>query len=196
MNQAEVIANLKRLAGANPVAHALFVVWSSRTRARTTVTVGAVTQMMRAEGLKHPRGDYAKILAALGDLKLGTLIYSLRGNVAALTNVGATLQSIGAAALGNAGELTYRRYSRRVAHIMTPTAKPPKAPVKAQPKPKAEVLTPIEKVWKGSKSFDSLTIGFRVKDKVFTVEVPKGCTTQELAELVTRLQTPAKEVAS
>lgn len=198
MNQVETINKLKELYNADEAARALFGVWAKRSRTRTTVTTGAIAQTMKLEGFNYPRSVYAEILRFLNVIGLGTVMYSIRGKVAALTEVKATLQSIGAVAMGTAPALSYRRY-RGLGGIRAASSPPKAIPIPFTIKPptmKPKVFAPaadkemLDVMWKESDKVQQkkLTLSFQMKDKTFVLELPRNCTGEEIADLVNKLQ--------
>ena len=118
METTQIIENLKKEAKDNPVANAVFHAWAVRERTRHHITLEALTAKMHKEGYPFKPAEYAALLDRLAKLGFGKLEYS-NGRVKALSGVKTTLQSIGAAALGERFQLEDKAQKHRFHALAT-----------------------------------------------------------------------------
>ncbi len=107
-----VIETLQQEAKDNPVANAVFHAWAVRERTRHNVTVEALTATMHKEKYNFTPSQIVPVLDKLSKLGFGKL-ETVNGKVKALSGVTTTLQSIGAAALGEEMKLKSKAQKHR-----------------------------------------------------------------------------------
>lgn len=117
-------------------------VFSQRERARSQVTIGALTLRMEHAGFHFKRSQYEEVLKSLASLGLGKL--DAKGNkVKALRDIRVTLQSIGQVAVGSQDTLdTFNRRNSFVA-LQVPKTQA-KAPPKSDPKYPIAIVATIQ----------------------------------------------------
>lgn len=173
MNQKEIIEQLKERVANDKVAKDVCYVWAMRQRARAQVTTQGLAQRMKEEKLEHSESQYNDFLHFISDLGLGKFHRVGKGK-AKLTDIAVTLQSIGAAAVGNTATLDgfkkrikYVRLSKRSARRSTDV---------------------IQKLWAAPETKSVVSLGYSIGSKVIYIPVPKELTPVEVSELVIRLQ--------
>lgn len=122
MNTQMVVETLKKEADKDEAFKDVSHVFASRKRARRQVTVASLANRMAKEGFGHSRTDYARVLRRLADLGFGSLQKDAKGNIKALKDIRISLQSIGAAAVGEAQKLINARQRVKFSALSAPEA--------------------------------------------------------------------------
>lgn len=170
MNQSTVLSSLQEIARSSEAANAVFHLWAARKRARHQVTIHSLAQRMRQEGFNFTPQEYAQVIEKLGKLGLGNVEKDRRGRIRALKGVNLTLQSIGSVAVG--GKKSLDKFSQRKSYQELVT--------KAQESVKAAVAhKPVE---------FSVLMTVVVNGKPINLNVPRNLSTEEIANLIERLQ--------
>lgn len=103
MNQ-NLLDKLRAEVKTNPAAESVFHVLATRNRSRSSLTLGALNQRMKAEGFKHDREDYRKIIAWMAKLGFGQVMLNKRGRPAGLKDISVNLVALGKLACGTQEE--------------------------------------------------------------------------------------------
>lgn len=171
MNVDKVIETLKDEAKRNKAYRDVFQSWSQRERARDQVTVRTLYYQLKDDGKENDREEYARLLGLLSKLGLGNVKYDKKGDVIALVDVQATLQSIGQAVMGKGKTLeafTRRAPIGRFAPAQQSYSEPAPAPRAAASTRPVSITIPI---------------GGRMVD----VPIPDGLSSEELGEFIRKL---------
>ncbi len=186
MNQSEVIETLRKKAGVDPVANAVFHMWAVRQRTAPSISIMSLVYRMKKEGFKFHKQQYAELLEFLASVGLGRLERSSKGRVKALKDIRFTLQSIGSAAVSRTGTFSHRKNRNRYQELPQRVEQAIETVVKAstaavEEAPKAEVTKGLVK---------GLSLTFQVNGKPLRVHLPKDFTTEDLHELSFRVLGP------
>lgn len=174
MNQQSLIESLKKEASKNEAANHVFSVWASRKRARSSVTVAALTARMVKEGFTHTPDQYESILKFLASTGLGTLETTPKGRVKGLKGIKMTLQSIGMAAVGKAPKLASLKQRNRFTTL----------PVVVE----AEVAKKAAQPASGAVAGFPVAITVVINGKPVNFRIPKELDEREIADLVVRFR--------
>jgi hypothetical protein len=175
MTTQAIVEKLASEAKVNPVWNAVAHVFALRERARSQVTVSALSQRMKDEGFTYERKDIEDVLKLLSSVGVGKLVKDSEGRIDALVDIKLTLQSIGKVAAGQDMEIhgfrrkaKFSRLPRRGRHVERKVV--PFKPVAAPKQPDARVILTVVV---GGKS----------------INIPvSGLTPQEIANLISDLR--------
>lgn len=170
------VGNLKREASTDKVLNDALHLFASRERGRKELTVGALTNSMRKAGFEYTRKEVAPILIKLSKLGFGHLEKDDKGRVAALRGIKVTMQSLGKVAIQETED--------EALQYTTGTRKMPRAP-KAAPKPQKQPKQAPQET-RPNKTVLILTV--MINDIPINLQVPKGLSTQQIAEVISRFQ--------
>lgn len=178
MEKSQIVEALQKEAKTNPASSAVFHVFASRERARSTVMLTSLYNGMKKEGFSFSRADYVSVLKLLNSLGFGTLYQDSRGRVLGLKNVKTTLQSIGEAALGNSNVnfQSFRprnRYTNLQPRNQNIREIYPRSPLEAPVKAKEDCKVNLE---------------VDINGKTIHIPMTKNLTSEDIASLINRLQ--------
>lgn len=179
MNQIEAIESLRKEVSSNPVAKDVFHVFAARQRARNRVSVRALSLRMDKEGFKHDPKEYAAVLGAMHKAGFGQLERNRKGKVTGLKDVRITLQSLGAAVLGQKVKLQNLKDRHHYGTLVSTAAalkEDPKRPVAVYP----------------FRLSGNVSITFTINGKPIIVPIPGDLTPDEIAALIQQFN-PAKK---
>lgn len=170
-NEIQVV-NLKREASTDKVLNDALHLFASRERGRKELTVGALTNSMRKAGFEYTRKEVAPILIKLSKLGFGHLEKDDKGRVAALRGIKVTMQSLGKVAIQEAEDeaLQYTTGKRRMSRAPKQVPKTKQTTQESVPNKTVLILTVM------------------INDIPINLQVPKGLTTQQIAEVISRFQ--------
>lgn len=183
METKEVI-NVLRKEAEDPAANAVFKVWRRRKRARGTVTVPSLERRMEMEGHAFSKAHYTGLLKKLSALGFGTLKTDSNGEVKALADITATLQSIGAAALGEKIKIENFRQRAKYHNIVE----------------RSQSILNMAKSLQGQSSYTNLVkeegagveypvaITVVVNGKPVNIRIPTNFSPEDLADLIGRFR--------
>jgi hypothetical protein len=174
MNQMKVIERLREKAKENRTADDVLHAWATRDRARSLITVRALTRRMTKEGFEHDEKEYADFLKFLASIGLGHLDVDKNGRVRALKDVKISLPSLGDAVISGStkGDVlkTVRRRNRFVKISPPPAGGEEKAPTAPTPGDVQIILT------------------VKIGPKTLNIPVPKDFNPTEVSMVVALLQ--------
>lgn len=166
--QVEILRNEVKL---NPIASEVFHLLAMRIRPRHTLTVSAIYQKMLTEGFKHSKQEYVPIVKALAKAGIGVLDFNSRGRVRGIKDIKATLQSVGAAALGT-GE-NFKPYNRKerkaIQRVSTPRV----------------LKTLVKQVVPSHKM--TIKIIVSLNGKPIEINIPNNLTSAEVAKIISTI---------
>lgn len=165
----QTIERLKQEAQTNQAANAMFHVLATRERARSTITLRALSRKMKKEGFDYPNTAYVAILSLLAQLGLGQLLTDARGRTKALKSITVSLPSLGRAICDKGAMAKVKQFRARPRFI---SLMPAPAPIKKEEQ-MARGLTLIVPV-AGSRTVN--------------LPIPEGMSPEDLALLVARFQ--------
>lgn len=171
MTTSEAILKLKAEAANNPVAYAVFKMWSERKRTRHQVTVAALKQRMDSMGHNYTKGEYTHLLVILANLGFGKLVTGPKGRVIGIKGIDLTLQSMGSAAVSGSVKPGLKTQTPRNRFRKLATNE--------------EVLN---RVWDAPSIDSAIHLAFSINGKLVNIDVPKEFTAEELASLVARIK--------
>jgi len=184
MTTTEVMINrLKDEAKSNPVWNAVAHVFALRQRARHQVTVAALSQRMRAEGFDWTDEQYADVLKLLSQCGIGRLEIDGKGRPVAIKDIRLTLQSIGKVVAGNAdADIKPFHQRHKFGNVVDMN--------QSQPKVKEHVIR--RRRGRKPRTYQTpnskLILTVLVNDKPVNIPIPNGLTTDEIAKLISDLQ--------
>jgi hypothetical protein len=177
---AKAVETLRARVAADKITRDVFHVMSLRERARNIITLGGLQQRMKKESYNYEMSDYIEVLKLMASLDFGTLMTDARGRVTGLKDISITLQSIGAAAMGQSDDLI--AWKPRNKYVPLADAIP------------VEIAQPIREASKAkaAKSSDgagySVSITFVINGKPVNFPIPNDLNAQEIADLILRFR--------
>lgn len=105
MNNSEIVQKLREKNNSSEVAHAVFVKLGLRARARSSITLSSLYNVMISDGFNYNPSEYAEVLEFLASIGLGTLDRDKKGHVRGLVNIPVTIPTIGRVACNSASKL-------------------------------------------------------------------------------------------
>lgn len=167
MSQNEMIEVLKQEAAKNETFKTVCLMWAFRERARSQVTVTALSARMKKEGFDFPKSRYRDILKFLAGAGLGKLDTAPNGDIRALKEIKVSLQSLGKSVCSGSKDLKNIQKRNKYQKVAVPR-QPSGAAVVARPQSTSVVLT------------------FVINGKAINVSVPQGLTPIEIGTLVSK----------
>lgn len=156
MNQTQVIESLRTDADKLSALKDTLFAFAMRERARHEITLVSLVSRMKKEGFDHSRHDYVEVLKLLAKAGIGRLDLDPKGRVRGLKEVKTTLQSIGAAALGESARLEIAKRRNRFGKFETTLVQTTPPVLVVAPEPKAEiVLNPPKRVKSGDDAYQT-----------------------------------------
>lgn len=174
MDQVEAISTLKKEVAQNPAASAVFHVFATRQRARHMVSLRALSQRMEKEGFDFSPTEYSKVLRLLSDCGFGKLEKNKRGKVTALVEVKTTLQSLGAAVLGQQKKVDAYHRRQMYKDVVAVSQAVKKSP---------QTLTVYP-----YRASSTVSITLTINGKPIIVPIPGELTPEEIAGLIAHFQ--------
>lgn len=170
MSQNEMIEMLKQEATKNEAFKAVCLMWALRERARSQVTVTALSARMKKEGFNFSKTRYKDILKFLASTGLGRLDSSPSGDIRSLKEIRVSLQSLGKSVCTGSKEL--KNIQKRNRYHKVPVTE------------HTRVATPAPIRHKNS----SVVLTFMINGKAINISVPQDLTPIEIGTLVARFQ--------
>lgn len=172
MNKEELITRIRHEGATNPLAAAVFKLFSLRKRATSSITVTSLMIVMKMEGIIAPRQKYVEFFKFLADCKIGDLLVT-NGRVRGLININTTISSLGRVAIGEQASLNNFIQHRKNQYQV------------------------LEKTTNG---FGNTTLLVRngvnltvyINDKPISMDLPKGLSRDELATVIENLSNISK----
>lgn len=161
-NNKQLIEQLKVKAEKSEVLRAIIDVFSKRERTRSTVTVPALSNKLKANGTAFSREDCRAALKDLANLGLGSAIKDSRGNIQGLKNIILNLNQIGNEVKGSPYVLP--KHGLKQPNVGRP------AILRKAPENRPNV---------------SITVSFH--GKPLTLDIPKGFNGKDISDLISTL---------
>lgn len=170
----DIVNALVKEAESSSVANSVFHVLALRKRARSSISLISLMNKMRQEGFNYRKDDYLPIFRLLAKLGLGELNTGPRGGIKGIKNIKYTLQSIGAIACKQGNTAEDYKPRNKFAEIQWN---------------KPKVIKELNKAKEVVKhKSNSLNLELDLNGTLIHIPVPRGLTTNQIAQLVDRLK--------
>lgn len=177
MTTKDLVTALSQEVQKNPVFKDFALHCVTRQRARKELTLTSVSRNMKAEGFDYSDAQLIQVLKTLSELDIGKLDRDHKGRIRGLKDIRLTLQSLGAAALGQENPNLKPFKGRAAFGVIAKEAVPtPTAPYTGEDRRRAP------RPWQTSGAKVVLTV--LLGEKPINIPMPSNLTPEEIAALV------------
>lgn len=177
MNKEEIAQKLVKEEKENRASSAFFHICAMRERSRGSIYLNSLYNKMKKAGFNYPRSEYVSVLTLLASVGFGTLELSPRGKVSGIKHIKTSLRAIGEAACG--GKVDFKPFKGKHRFDVV------------KPEPAKKQLALIKTVNHSPTKSTSVEVSPKtsmVKIKMIDIPMPNHMTSDEIANLVTKLK--------